>query len=146
MLSRMALQTLPRHLVLRMRQLVQDMEDTEDGATWLDANDEFHGLLYRQANRPWIVEIVDRARRLTARYTRVLIVDMNRRSQIGRVEHSDILDAIELRDSKLLETRLVDHMRSGHDIIVQHLAANPQLLTDQSHISGSDGGGRRIVR
>lgn len=126
LLSRLALPTVSRHHLLQMRDLVETMQETDDGATWLDANDEFHGILYRQAKRPWIVEIVDRARRLTSRYTRVLLFEVKNRS--AETEHLEILDAIENQDPHVLEERLVSHMRNGHDIVLQHLAQHPELL------------------
>lgn len=135
LLSRLALATVPRHHILQMRELVKTMQDTDDGATWLDANDEFHALLYRQANRPWLVEIVDRARRLTSRYTRVLFVEMKDRT--AEVEHVAILEAIEAQDSKELERLLVDHMKSGHDMVLQHLAQHPELLESDTEPSRS---------
>ena len=132
LLSRLALATVSRHHILRMQELVKTMQETDDGATWLDANDEFHGLLYRQAKRPWLVEIVDRARRLTSRYTRVLLFEVQNRT--AETEHLEILEAIESHDPKVLETLLIAHMKSGHDIVLQHLAQHPELL-DGGHDS-----------
>lgn len=126
MLSRLALATVPRYLVLQMREVVQTMQETHDGATWLDANDEFHGLLYRQADRPWIVEIIDRARRLSSRYTRVLVFEMQNRN--AEMEHVEILQAIEAQDAEKLVDTLIAHMKSGHDMVLQHLAQHPELL------------------
>lgn len=126
LLSRLALPTVTRHHILQMRELIRTMEETRDGTTWLDANDSFHRILYREANRPWIIEIVDRARRMNSRYTRVLVVDMENRR--GEGEHMEILESIEHQDSKELETRLVDHIRSGHDLVLQHLLEHPEML------------------
>ena len=93
LLSQMALPNLPRHHLLKMRGLNQLMQETDDGQTWLDANDEFHALLYREADRPWMVEIVDRARRLYSRYTRILVFEMGSRQ--GELEHVGIMEAID---------------------------------------------------
>lgn len=135
MVSRLALAAVPRHHILQMRELVRTMQETEDGATWLDANDEFHGLLYRQSNRPWLIEIVDRARRLTSRYTRVLLFEMNDRT--AETEHVEILEAIEAQDATALEARLIAHMRSGHDNVLQHMAQHPELLDSDNDNHGA---------
>ncbi len=126
LLSRLALTAATRHHVLQMREKMRTMKAAEDGATWLEANDEFHAVLYRQAPRPWIVEIVDRARRLNSRYTRVLILDLDNRS--GEQEHVEILEAIEAQDGNELEKRLREHIRSGHDLVLHHLVEHPELL------------------
>ena len=126
MLSRLALPAVNRQHVLQMRQLIEIMADTNDGATWLGANDEFHALLFKLANRPWLVEIVDRARRLNSRYNRVLVFELEDRH--GEQDHRDILEAIENQDSKALETRLTNHIKTGHDTVLQHLVQHTELL------------------
>jgi DNA-binding GntR family transcriptional regulator len=134
MLSRLALPAVTRQHVLQMRRLIDTMAETTDGATWLDSNDEFHGILFRLANRPWLVEIVDRARRLNSRYNRVLVFELEDRH--GEQDHRDILEAIENQDSKALETRLISHIKSGHDVVLQHLVQHTELL-DVAHQNGS---------
>jgi DNA-binding GntR family transcriptional regulator len=126
MLSRLALPMVTRQHILQMGEFIKIMEETDDGTTWLDANDEFHAVLYRLANRPWLVEIADRARRLNSRYTRVLVFEMQNRK--GEPEHLEILEAIESQDTKELERRLISHIKGGHDLVLQHLAYHPELL------------------
>jgi DNA-binding GntR family transcriptional regulator len=126
MLSRLALPAVSRQHILEMRNLLEDMAYTTDGATWLDANDEFHATLYRLANRPWLVEIVDRARRLNSRYNRVLVFVLEDRH--GEDDHQAILEAIEAQDSKVLEERLIYHIKKGHDVVLQHLLHHQELL------------------
>jgi DNA-binding GntR family transcriptional regulator len=102
------------------------MTETTDSATWMEANDEFHATLYRLANRPWLVEIVDRARRLNSRYNRVLIVILDDRN--AEHDHRSILEAIEAQDSRGLEERLTTHIKVGHDAVLRHLLDHPELL------------------
>jgi DNA-binding GntR family transcriptional regulator len=135
MLSRLALPAVTRQHVLQMRRLIETMAETTDGATWLDSNDEFHGVLFRLANRPWLVEIVDRARRLNSRYNRVLVFEMENRH--GEQDHRQILEAIENQDSKALETRLTTHIKSGHDLVLQHLVEHTELLDVGVHNGAS---------
>lgn len=126
MLSRLALPAVSRQHILEMRNLLEEMAYTTDGATWLDANDEFHATLYRLANRPWLVEIVDRARRLNSRYNRVLVFVLEDRH--GEDDHQAILEAIEAQDSRALEERLIYHIKKGHDVVLQHLLHHQELL------------------
>jgi DNA-binding GntR family transcriptional regulator len=130
LLSRLALPSVTRQHILQMQHLIQRMEETTDGATWLDANDQFHASLYRLAPRPWLVEIADRARRLNSRYTRVLVFEMENRT--AEHEHSQILRLIEDQDSRELERRLLDHIKSGHDLVLEHLDHHPDLLESSS--------------
>jgi DNA-binding GntR family transcriptional regulator len=126
MLSRLALPAVSRQHILEMRNLLEEMAHSNDGATWLEANDEFHATLYRLANRPWLVEIVDRARRLNSRYNRVLVFVLEDRH--GEDDHQAILEAIEAQDSKALEERLIYHIKKGHDVVLQHLLHHQELL------------------
>ena len=130
LLSRLALPAVTRQHILQMRQFLQRMEGATDGATWLEANDQFHASLYRLARRPWMVEIADRARRLNRRYTRVLVFEMNDRT--AEHEHHQILSLIENRDSKELEVCLLDHIKGGHDLVLGHLDHHPDLLDNST--------------
>ncbi len=40
----------------------------------------------------------------------------------------DIFEAIENQDSKALETRLTNHIKTGHDVVLQHLVQHTELL------------------
>ncbi len=42
--------------------------NTVDARTWLAANTEFHAAVYRRANRPRTIELIEQLRRLTDRY------------------------------------------------------------------------------
>lgn len=126
MLSRLALPAVSRQHILEMRRLLDTMSMATNGATWLDSNDEFHATLYRLANRPWLVEIVDRARRLNSRYNRVLVFILDDRH--GEQDHRDILEAVESGDSKGVEQLVAHHIKTGHDVVLQHLLQHHELL------------------
>ena len=61
-------------------------------------------------------------------------------SRHGEVEHLGILEAIEDRDPRELDRRLIAHMVSGYDMVIHHLAQHPELL--ESELGGNGGGNR----
>ncbi|HEX9835162.1 MAG TPA: GntR family transcriptional regulator, partial [Mycobacterium sp.] len=54
--------------ILYMRRQLAIMAEPVDGRTWLAANTEFHAAVYRRANRPRTIELIEQLRRLTDRY------------------------------------------------------------------------------
>jgi DNA-binding GntR family transcriptional regulator len=130
-LSRLALPNLNRLTLLHMQEQLEVMEATEDMATWIETNDCFHADLYRQAPRPRMVEIVDRARQQTGRYTRLLITEVGAES--SNLQHRRIYDAAARGDGPLLEAELSEHLSSACDLILrlmyERIEAVPQVLT-----------------
>ena len=50
--------------VLYMRKQLAIMSEPIDARTWLAANTEFHAAVYRRANRPRTIELIEQLRRL----------------------------------------------------------------------------------
>jgi len=51
-----------------LRKQLEVMEKHTDTRTWMAANTEFHAAVYKRANRPRMIELVERLRGLTDRY------------------------------------------------------------------------------
>jgi DNA-binding GntR family transcriptional regulator len=118
-LSRLALPNLNRVTLLHMEEQLQTMETSEDLAEWLVTNDRFHADLYRAAARPRMVEIVDRARQQTGRYTRMLITEVGAES--SNLQHRRIYAAATRKDGAALEAELYQHLSSACDLILRLL-------------------------
>jgi len=135
MLARMAVPNLTRSHIAALRELLAIMAETEDTYVWLDAHERFHAVIYRQAGRPWMVQIADQGRQVARRYLEILHSDIG---WSNRVEvHAEILAAVEAGDSLLVEQLTARHMREAHDPIFKHLS---KIALDQAD-NGSDGAG-----
>lgn len=120
MLARQALPHLTGSHLTRLHDIHEVMAKTDEVGTWLEAHEAFHSIIYRQAPRPWAVEIVDQSRQLARRYLSVLHAEFRWKGPDD--QHARILQAIEARDSLGLERVLKDHMRRAHSPVFEILA------------------------
>ena len=118
-ICRLALPNLNRVTLLHMAEQLETMEETGDMLTWVTCNDRFHADMYRRAARPRMVEIVDRARQQTGRYTRMLITELG--AGETNEQHRRIFDAVTRGDGNGLEEEVLDHLRSACDGILKLL-------------------------
>jgi DNA-binding GntR family transcriptional regulator len=118
-LCRLALPNLKRKSHFDMEEQLQTMENTDDLARWVETNDLFHAGLYRPAPRPRMVEIVERARQQTGRYTRMLITELG--AEESNRQHRRIFDAATRGSGSNLEAEVLEHLRSACDVILKLL-------------------------
>ena len=119
--------------VLYMRKQLAIMSDPVDGRTWLAANTEFHAAVYRRANRPRTIDLIEQLRRLTDRY-----VFMHLESGQGRhlgAEHDAILAAVERGDAALTARLTSEHLARAHDSILGYLDEHPSVLDPHAVLS-----------
>jgi DNA-binding GntR family transcriptional regulator len=110
----------PEDLAAMERELAR-MARSKGPQSWLDANNAFHAILYRRAPRPRMVEIVDRARQLTDRYSR-LVHEHNVHS--AQSEHRLIIEAARNEESVRLASLVRAHLASGYETMLAFLAGN----------------------
>lgn len=118
-LCHLALPNLSRVTVLDMAEQLEAMEQTDDGTTWSAINDQFHANMYQKAARPRMVEIVDRARHQTRRYTRLLVSELG--TAVSNEQHRQIFRAVDGGNSSELEALVLEHLRSSCDEILKLL-------------------------
>lgn len=107
------------------------MDATFDPGEWLDANNAFHAVIYRRAPRPRMIEIVDRIRQLTDRYSRI-VHEHNEES--ARSEHLLILEAARNGEAARLASLIRAHLASGYEAMLTFLGerALEEPLGDQA--------------
>jgi DNA-binding GntR family transcriptional regulator len=105
---------------ITMRKQLQIMEEHADTRTWLAANSAFHAAVYERADRPRMIELVERLRRLTDRYMYVHLEVVGKTEHLTS-EHLAILAAVEAGDSALAATLTREHLASAHDFILRYL-------------------------
>ena len=120
--------------VLYMRKQLSIMSEPVDARTWLAANTEFHAAVYRRANRPRAVELIEYLRRLTDRYVYLHLAVIGQTGHIGS-EHQEILAAVERGDATATARLTREHLAKAHDHILGYLVENPSALDPHAVLS-----------
>jgi len=98
---------------------LQAMEAPEHLDSWLQLNNEFHEILYRRSNRPRTIQIVNRTRGATVRYTRVY---MQLAPDVIGEGHRSIYDAAIAGHGRRLESLVAAHLSDGYETMMQLVA------------------------
>jgi DNA-binding GntR family transcriptional regulator len=109
--------------LLTMRRQLEVMEEYADTRTWLAANADFHAAVYKRANRPRMIELVERLRGLTDRYLYVHLEVIGQTEHLVS-EHLDILAAVESGDAASAARLVREHLATSHDFILTYLLEN----------------------
>jgi DNA-binding GntR family transcriptional regulator len=134
MATQIAVPNLGRADVLFMRKQLAIMADRPDPRTWLAANTAFHAAVYRRANRPRTVELIEQLRRLTDRYV-YLHLDVIGHTARMHTEHADILAAVERGDAASTARLTREHLATAHDHILAYLVEHPAVLGVEAAVS-----------
>jgi DNA-binding GntR family transcriptional regulator len=124
---RRALARITAEDIAAMRLAVTSIADPPTPEARLHAHEQFHSLLYRRADRPWMIALIDRSRQLSRRYLAVL------HDQIGwpstAATHEMILGAVERGDAEMVAGLIAEHGRQAHEPVFQHIS-RLQLVLD----------------
>lgn len=118
--SALALDHLGGDSLAPMASDLETMMATEDSATWLEAHDRFHASLYRRSGRPRMVELLDRARAQTRRYT---WIRWDRGAEEIAAEHRLILSAAQRQDKRSLRALVEAHLVASYATVSRQLAS-----------------------
>ncbi|MFC5379275.1 GntR family transcriptional regulator [Aquipuribacter nitratireducens] len=121
--TRLGVPNMGRAAHLRMRQQFDVMETATEARTWLQANAAFHACVYMQANRPRMVELVERLRKLVDRYLHLHLKVIGHTGHLQE-EHARILEAVERGDAAEAEAVTRTHLETSHEFILRYLLEN----------------------
>jgi DNA-binding GntR family transcriptional regulator len=120
--------------VLHMRRQLSVMSEAVDARAWLAANTEFHAAVYRRANRPRTIELIEHLRRLIDRYVFLHLEVIGQTEHFG-TEHQQILAAVERGDAAATASLTREHLATAHDHILGYLVENPSVLDPDAVLS-----------
>lgn len=120
--SALGVAALGRSDLRRMHESDTMMRETEDPALWLEANTQFHRILYEKSGRPRWIKLIEELRSQTDRYLHLHLSATNGGQRLCD-EHAQILRAAEAGDAFTVETLTQAHLRSSHDFILELLEA-----------------------
>lgn len=103
-----------------MRAAFEVLGQADDPAGWMEAHDRFHATLYHRSGRPRMVELLDRARAQTRRYT---WIRLDRDAHEIGAEHGLVLAAAERRDRRSLRVMVEAHLTASYEIVSRRLAS-----------------------
>jgi DNA-binding GntR family transcriptional regulator len=104
----------------RGRNIISEIDRTNDPMQRLRLATEFHSVLYARAGRPFFLEQIGRARNNLNRYWRLAWGD-RRFPADTQNEHHRILDLCVARDRQGLMTLLEQHIMTSGEVVLQYL-------------------------
>ena len=116
-----------------MQECLAYMEDDSLDPAWLEIHDRFHASLYRRSRRPRMIEILERARAQTRRYT---WLRLDRDANDIAAEHRLILAAARRRDSAAVQAMVEAHLTASYGALRERLRS----------ADSRDRGGKRLQR
>jgi len=121
--TQIAVPNVGRAEILQMRRELEVMSRSKDPRIWLAANADFHATVYKQANRPRMIETVEKLRKLTDRYLHLHLEVIGNTEHL-HAEHTAILEAVEKGDAALAASLTQEHLATSHDFILKYLLEN----------------------
>jgi DNA-binding GntR family transcriptional regulator len=121
--TRLGVPNMGRAAHLRMEHEFDVMGRTDEAAVWLRANAAFHAAVYMQANRPRMVEQIERLRKLTDRYL-LLHLEVIGQTDHLQQEHATILAAVTAGDATQAAEVTRVHLETSHEFILRYLLEN----------------------
>ena len=92
-----------------LRSILDEMNRVSDLDEWLAFNTRFHYFIYRVANRPRLLSLIDSIHDNTLPYSR-RYVESEEHMQAAREGHERILAACKMRDGKLAREAMQTHL------------------------------------
>ncbi|MBC6463089.1 GntR family transcriptional regulator [Actinomadura sp. HBU206391] len=120
MLTGLAVPSIGRAEVTQMTSLAEAMESPLSATDWLAANAKFHALAYSCADRPRMIELTDRLRRLTDRYIHLHVSVIGDTDHL-HTEHRQILAAVRRGDAAAAAKLTRAHIATAHEFILRYL-------------------------
>lgn len=111
-----------RHLrpedIEEMEGHLADMDEIAEHPAWLAIHDRFHAALYRRSRRPRMVDILERARAQTRRYT---WLRLDRDARDIAAEHRLILAAARRSDAAAVRAMVEAHLTASFGTVREHI-------------------------
>ncbi len=101
---------------------------TTDTDHWMALNNDFHEILYRRSNRPRTIQIIDRTREATIRYTRIY---QQFSPETVEDDHRAIYEAAASGHGRRLESLVAAHLSDGYETMLTWVAQHQDLEPSQ---------------
>ncbi len=112
--ARLAAPQISDEHIAALKAVLERLETTTDLDRWLDANDEFHHIIYSLIRRPRLLSVIAYVRNISGPYIRQFIGSAEN-MRISQAGHRQIFEACERRDGALAERAVQEHM----DVVCQ---------------------------
>lgn len=117
-----------------MEAVLHRMDQMSDHHEWQALNNEFHAILYNRSGRVRSIEIVQRIRHQTDRYTRIY---RELDQEAAHAEHGMMLDACRKGEAARLEALVRAHLAAGYEAMLAYLGERELQRTEAPQISSS---------
>ena len=107
--ARRAAQCMDEERLAKLKQIVEDGEQSEDYEYVLSLNNTFHNTIYLAYHQPQLMAMIQQLRNKVAPYNR-LYLDLEGRKEAAWSDHRRIYDACVQRDGELAELETRQHL------------------------------------
>lgn len=132
--ARLAVQSLNADQIVELRQILDEIDRTNDLDSWLELNRRFHHTLYQAAGRPRLLSMVENLRNTTVPYVRQFIAT-SKHKETSQASHRRILKACEDRNGTLAEQETQMHMNDVCLGVLKHITKLQSVTPADSPVS-----------
>jgi DNA-binding GntR family transcriptional regulator len=125
LLTRIAVPNVGKAEIAMMTAMLHEMEADPPATQWLVSNARFHALVYARADRPRMIELTERLRRLTDRYL-YLHIDVIGGTEHLLSEHRVIFQAVRDGDGATAAEVTRRHIARSHEFILGYMLGQEQ--------------------
>lgn len=129
----LALPKMSREALARAEACLEEAAASDDAMRWSALNWTFHRELYAAAERPMLLDAIERLHRNVNRYMRVVLGDLGHQGA-SAAEHAALLAACRADDRATAADLLSRHIAAASEMLIAHLkqtggtvAREPQL-------------------
>ncbi|RME43612.1 MAG: GntR family transcriptional regulator [Caldilineae bacterium] len=128
MAARLAAPKLDDERIATLQAVLDELNRTTDLDRWVTLNRRFHHTIYRAANRPRLLSLIQNLRNTMAPYIRQYITTAEH-IEIARVGHQRILEACIARNPEQLQFETEEHIRVVYkEVIATGQTPQPELF------------------
>lgn len=106
--------------IQRIQKIIDEARESDDEENHSSLNWKFHMELYRLANRPRLLDLINAQHIAVDRYIRIYLNLMNYQDDSQKA-HNDILQCCRLRDTAEAIVQLHEHLRTAYERICTYL-------------------------
>ena len=130
MATRLAVPRMRERDLAELDRLAREISATENLATDVELNNEFHLRLYQPCNRPYLLQLIEQSRLRVQHYMRWFAIDHGQ-LKVAHDEHHEIVACCRRGDAEAAAQRVEQHIRA----VVAHVVAGAAELAASEAVS-----------
>jgi DNA-binding GntR family transcriptional regulator len=110
----------------RAQALCDEFSRERDRLRWVELHWAFHSCLYADAQRPFLLDLIQSINNRTERYLHIQLTEGDGRL-VADTEHQSLIDACRRGDAEGAARQVQEHITSACELLRRHLPASARL-------------------